>query len=276
MKMRKVSGKMGDLIVTGHFVEIAEYATWRTKGTDDHLLIATLAGRGRFGYRAGEIAAEPGDFILIRPGTVHDYGLEPTLRHWELLWVHFHARPHWQAWLAWPAAAEAEPGLMRLRPNPESHTVIIRRMFDVYALAGGALPQRDLFAMNALEEVLLRCHVVNPIGDRRPIDPRVQAAMEFYCQNLSRSVQIEDAAKMTGLSPSRFAHLFREQAGVTPQRFLEQHRLNRALQLLETTQLSIKEIAHQVGFSDPFYFTHRFKHHFGMAPRHYRCETPSG
>jgi AraC family transcriptional regulator, arabinose operon regulatory protein len=270
MQKREFSGKMGDLIVTGHFVEIAEYAAWRPNGTDDYLLIATLAGRGRFGYRTGEIYAELGDLVLIRPRTLHDYGLEPTLRHWELLWAHFHARPHWQPWLAWPAAAEAAPGLMQLRPDTESGAAIIRRMFDVHALAGGALSQRDQFAMNALEEVLLRCHVINPIGAQRPIDPRVQAAMEFYCQNLSRTVRLEEAAIVASLSPSRFAHLFRQQTGITPQRFIEQHRLNRALQLLEMTQLSIKEIAHQVGFADPFYFTHRFKHHLGMAPRRYR------
>jgi AraC family transcriptional regulator of arabinose operon len=72
------------------------------------------------------------------------------------------------------------------------------------------------------------------------------------------------------MSVSRVAHLFREQVGVTPQQFLERQRMERASQLLEMTALSVKEIAHQVGFENPFYFTLRFKRQTGQSPTAFR------
>jgi transcriptional regulator GlxA family with amidase domain len=48
-------------------------------------------------------------------------------------------------------------------------------------------------------------------------------------------------------------------------------RLNRARQLLGWTSLSIKEIAAEVGYHDPFYFSARFRKHLGKSPRAFRA-----
>ena len=81
---------------------------------------------------------------------------------------------------------------------------------------------------------------------------------------------LDGLADMAELSVSRLAHLFREQVGMTPQQFLEQQRLERARQLLELSGRSIGDIAGDVGFDNPFYFTLRFKKLTGLSPRDYR------
>src|SRR5947207_906074 len=73
-------------IVTGHFHEGPGYAAYREFGTDDFPLVYTVSGRGRFGYRTGEFICKPGDLVMLRPGAFHDYGVEPQLQRWELLW----------------------------------------------------------------------------------------------------------------------------------------------------------------------------------------------
>ena len=99
-------------LLTGHFRERRGYRAWRSRGSDDWLLILTLGGHGRFGHGGFELTAVAGDAVLIRPGTPHDYGVAPrehgSLERWELLWTHFHPRPHWLPWLDWP---EVAPGL---------------------------------------------------------------------------------------------------------------------------------------------------------------------
>jgi AraC family transcriptional regulator of arabinose operon len=82
-------------------------------------------------------------------------------------------------------------------------------------------------------------------------------------------------AAQCGLSPSRFAHLFRHQTGETPQRYLELQRLKRARELLEFTQEPIAVIARSVGYENPFYFTLRFKRHNGASPRQWRQRRQS-
>ena len=148
-------------IVTGHFVENAAYATWRTQGTRDYLLMLTLSGGGRVGWRGGEQRIVPGDAVLLRPGTLHDYGTARGLDVWELLWTHFAPRPHWQEWLLWP---EVAPGIARLSlgDNSEGRIRIEDALREMRRWERGGQPRRDEFAMNALEKALLWCDAVNP------------------------------------------------------------------------------------------------------------------
>ena len=259
-------------LVTGYSWEGPEYATWRLHGTNDWLLIYTLSGAARFGFNGGNICAGAGDMTLLRPGTPHDY--KTAGEHWELLWAHFHPEPGWQPLLAWP---EAAPGLMELRPaGTGAAEKISERLQEMHRLATGALPRRDLLAMNALEEVLLRCDMLPRPGAPR-LDPRVQAAMDSLCRRLGDPVSFETVAAECGLSASRLSHLFREQSGQTLTQFLEQQRVSRACQLLDFTTRSITAIAAEVGYENPFYFTLRFKQQTGYSPREYRkrlLQTP--
>jgi AraC family transcriptional regulator, arabinose operon regulatory protein len=256
-------------VTVGLFHMKNRYSCWRSQGTQDWLMIYTLGGKGRFGYTKGEYIAERGDLVLIAPGTLHDYGLEPMLKRWDLLWAHFLPRNEWMAWLKWP---EIAPGLKRLTlEDSEARTKILERFRDVYRLAQSSHQRRESFAMNALEETLLWCDLVNPLSKESRLDPRIQRAANYICEHFAEDLSVSKMAGHCGLSSSRFAHLFREQMGNTPQNFLEMQRLTKARQLLELSQLSIAEIAYQTGFRNPFYFSLRFKqHNRGVSPRAYR------
>lgn len=255
-------------IITGHFRQGKGYHAWRSHGTRDWLFIYTVSGQGRFGYAGGEWISQPGEAALVRPGTLHDYGVTPPGFRWELLWAHFHPRPEWHEWLAWP---EIAPGLGAITIHDrELREQIETRLKDMHALATGPQRRAEVFAMNAFEEVLLWCDAQNPRVQARPVDSRLRDSMEYISRNLSQPISISKLATTAKLSVSRYSHLFREQAGTTPQQYIEQQRLNRAQQLLELTQMSIKEIAYEVGFANPFYFTLRFNKRFGRSPRAYR------
>ncbi|HEV7301531.1 MAG TPA: arabinose operon transcriptional regulator AraC [Tepidisphaeraceae bacterium] len=252
----------------GHLREGAGYYAYRPDGTADWLMIYTVAGRGRFGHAGGDAIAKHGDVTLLRPGTLHDYGVEEALQQWELLWVHFHPRAAWLEWLGWP---EDAPGLMTLRLGSDAVSHRVRQRFvDMNALYVGPHRHARHLAMNALEEIVLTCDGVNPLTQQVKIDARIRDAMEHVARHLADRHTVEDLAEVGGLSVSRLAHLFREQTGRTPQQFVETQRINRATQLLELSGKSIKEIAHELGFENPFYFTLRFKKHVGVSPKAYR------
>lgn len=252
-------------LLTGHFHEGSGYRIVRHDGVGDWLLIATVGGTGRFGYAGGEFIAEPGDWMLIQPGTLHDYGVAPADRAWELLWAHFQPRAHWLPWLKWPAVA---PGLMRLHIAEAAATARFR---DVHRLLTGDLRRREAYAMNALEALLLECDRHNPLAATSAYDDRVRRAMDFLERNLARRTTLADVAGAVALSPSRLAHLFRDQTGQTPQRFLESLRIQRASELLQRTGFSIKQIAGATGFESPFYFSQRFKAWTTQSPSAFRA-----
>jgi AraC family transcriptional regulator of arabinose operon len=261
-------------LVTGHFHQGPRFSTYRAGGTDDWLLIYNLSGHGRYGHAAGELVTGADDLVLLKPHTLHDYGTARGHRHWEPLWAHFIPRPAWLEWLDWP---EAAPGILLLALHGhEFQTRIARRFQDVVRLNAGPSPSREAFAMNALEEVLLWCDLANPQKAGAGLDPRIRRALDFVCARFAEPLTVARMAGHCGLSPSRFAHLFRQQTGETPQRYLELQRLNRARQLLEFTQEPVRLIARQVGFENPFYFTQRFKRHSGASPRDWRHQQTAG
>lgn len=261
-----------DQIVTGHFREGPDYAVWRSRGVDDSLLICTLDGRGRFGHAGGDLIARPGDMVLIRAGTPHDYGVEAELQRWELLWSHFHPRPEWIEWLDWPQPA---PGVHQLHlPAGPPRDRVLTQLRRVHDLAGRAHRRRVALAMNAMELLLLMCDELNPQSGQARIDERVRAVIAHVGRHLPEPMDLDALAQVAGLSVSRFAHLFRAQVGLTPQQFVEQQRLRRASELLRFTPRSIQQIARDVGYDNPFYFTLRFKKHAGVSPRTYRARTP--
>ncbi|MBK8856415.1 MAG: helix-turn-helix domain-containing protein [Opitutaceae bacterium] len=255
-------------LVTGHFHKGPRYATYRETGTHDWLLVYTASGRGRFGHADGELPAGPGDMILLKPNVLHDYGTARGHPQWELFWAHFIPRPAWLELLDWP---EAAPGVMRLPlAGDDSRYRIVRRFRELVRLNSGPSRLREPLALNALEEILLRCEQANPRGAAAGLDHRISRSLAFICENFPAPLTVAKIATQCGLSPSRFAHLFRTQTGQTPQRYLELQRLTRARQLLEFTQEPVSVIARQVGFENPFYFTLRFRRHNGASPRDWR------
>ncbi len=256
------------MLVTGHFHRGPRYATYREHGTRDWLLVHTVRGRGRFGHGPGEWVTQPGDWVLVRPGVRHDYGTAPHPGLWELGWAHFIPRPAWLPWLDWP---EVAPGIFRLAlRDHEFAPRLRRRLREVIRLNAGPSRQHEGLALNALEEILLWCDLANPRRETAGLDSRIRRSLEFICEHFAEPLTVERLAAHGGLSPSRFAHLFRTQTGETPQRYLELQRLNRARQLLEFTQEPVAAIARAVGFENPFYFTLRFKRHGGVSPRAWR------
>lgn len=98
------------------------------------------------------------------------------------------------------------------------------------------------------------------------MEPRIAWAMADIEQRLAEPLSVAQLAAAVRLSPSRFAHLFREQTGMAPMRYLHAQRMMRARVLLERTFLSVKEVMVQVGCSDPSHFARDFRRFHGMPP----------
>lgn len=254
------------LLVTGCDHNEPSYAVWRSRGTQDYLLLFTQSGTGRVGYSGGEVRCAPGQLVLIRPGVRHDYGTARGATHWGLVWAHFQPRSHWLRWLGWP---EPAPGILSLASLPsETVELVGAALTKMDRLAQSALPQREAFAINALEEALLWC--TTALGGEERGDPRIVRAMAYLTENLTRPLSLGEIAASVGLSVSRLSHLFREQVGLTPMQFLENERIGRARQLLRLTARPIAVIAAEVGFESAIHFSLRFKKAVGVSPRDFR------
>jgi AraC family transcriptional regulator of arabinose operon len=146
-----------------------------------------------------------------------------------------------------------------------AHDRILERFEQAHRMSGGAVRGSELFAMNAIEEVLLWCRTLCDDPASRDSDPRFEAAQRYIRQHLAGYITLPILAAHCRLSVSRLSQLFREHAGTTAIRYIEDLRIARARLLLARTSQTVGRIAEEVGFDNPFYFTLRFNRATGLS-----------
>jgi len=102
------------------------------------------------------------------------------------------------------------------------------------------------------------------------MDHRVRATIDTMEQRFGQPLAIRELAAAVAVSPSRLAHLFVRDTGVSPTRFLRSLRMQRAAALLERTNLAVKDVMQEVGCADPSHFSRDFRSHHGVPPTQYR------
>jgi AraC-like DNA-binding protein len=120
-----------------------------------------------------------------------------------------------------------------------------------------------------LGEISIALKDTAPTGPK-PL-PEVLPRLESYVRkNLNASLGIPDLARAGNCSIAGIHRLFRLWLNETPAKWVADFRAEHAALLLRTTRMPIKQIAEQVGISDPFQFSRFFKRHVGCSPRVYR------
>jgi AraC-like DNA-binding protein len=100
----------------------------------------------------------------------------------------------------------------------------------------------------------------------------VSAVLEYVRGHLSEPLSVADMAELVSLSPSAFAHLFRDVTGRSPYQFLKEMRLDRARELLIDGNLAVARISKEVGYASVSHFISEFRGRFGVTPRAY-CDA---
>src|ERR1041385_3887176 len=104
---------------------------------------------------------------------------------------------------------------------------------------------------------------------------KVAQSIAYMKAHLTQRVHVTDLAASVKVSPSYYFALFKRHTGSSPINCLIHLRMQYACRLLETTAMSVKEIAVVLGYDDAFYFSRQFKSVIGIAPSGYRMVRTS-
>ncbi|GAA6621556.1 helix-turn-helix transcriptional regulator [Scytonema sp. NUACC26] len=99
---------------------------------------------------------------------------------------------------------------------------------------------------------------------------QLKRTIEYISDNLNLDLSLNVLAAMLGMSPYYFERLFKQSVGRTPHQYILHCRIERAKQLLQDNELSIGEIACQVGCKNHSHFSKLFRKLTGMSPKTYR------
>lgn len=239
---------------------------------------------GLYRQAGREIMARPGDLVLLRPDALHDYSV-PAGGYWEFLWAHFQPRVSWYEWWQWSEVVQGlfkthlrSPGTFErvyqtfLKLHTDASTLALQRPSSEQAPSSAL--QKEL-ALNGLEEIFLLA-AREHMQEGETLDPRIQHILSIMAQDLSAPHSLDSLARVVALSPSRLAHLFKQEVGDSLTNVLLTLRLNNAARLLEFSDYSVGRIADTTGFNSAFYFSRQFHRRFGSSPRAYRAARGAG
>ncbi|MBV6626078.1 MAG: helix-turn-helix transcriptional regulator [Rivularia sp. (in: Bacteria)] len=100
---------------------------------------------------------------------------------------------------------------------------------------------------------------------------KLKLVMDYIQAHITEEITLAQMAEIAGLSPFHFSRIFKESVGVSPNRYVNQCRVEKAKRLLEQQQISINQISAACGYSNPSYFIRQFRKVMGVTPKVYQC-----
>ena len=95
-------------------------------------------------------------------------------------------------------------------------------------------------------------------------------AVRYMKENIEKQLTLQQLCDYIGYSVSQFSLIFRKRIGQSPLNYFNWLKVNRACQLLETTDLKVNQICTMVGIDDSYYFSRVFTKIVGVSPKKYR------
>lgn len=99
---------------------------------------------------------------------------------------------------------------------------------------------------------------------------RIKRVTDYLEADLARNVTLAELAAVAGLSSCHFCRAFKRSLGLAPHQWLRARRMEKARELLETTDLPVIEVGAAVGLESPSAFATAFRRHAGASPSAYR------
>lgn len=240
--------------------------TVRADGRKDYQLLYLSSGRAFFCFEGEEREVLAGHIVLYRPGEGQRYSYFAKDSP-EVYWIHF-------------SGLEADDILDKIGFRGTS-----------VLFCGISFHYQELFNQIILElqlkrpcfEALLRCLLgqlftefhrsqLEFSAEKYRNQKEMEESVHYFNENFSQDILIEEYAKSRHMSISWFIRCFKNYMGMPPMQYITSIRMNKAKELLKSTDYAIQEISSLVGYENPLYFSRIFKKQTGKSPMQYRKE----
>lgn len=240
------------------------FTSYNRNGRQDYYLIYLFAGELEMELDGQPHTVQGGSLVIFPPGCAYRY----TKRNREELvyfWVHF--------------TGYGVPEMLencQLSINTLYHAGVSGDVADSFRHMFQNFINRDNCYESAVSAqlTLIFVQLRRKINGITPIQSfnatgKIQKSLDYMHRNYKDPIAITELADIEHLSVSRYCALFRQSTGVSPQNFLIDLRLKTATELMLGTDLSVKQIARNIGYNDPLYFSRLFKARKGVSPGKY-------
>jgi AraC-like DNA-binding protein len=240
----------------------------RPRTLDRHAFVWLFEGKGTLhSDAAGTIPVKAGEGFFLFPGVPHIYGPSAG-EHWKEFWIFFEG-PLVQRLAQSGALLPERP---HFTPPCHRHSTISRllaRITEMDRLQPIDYPVEKASRFLELMALLLLPPEKEPeiTRDERP---SLSEMKEILLSHISTPKRITEIFRTSSVPYNTLRMSFKRMTGLSPARYLNKLRMEKAMELLIWTDLPIRKIALQTGFEDPYHFSRVFRCHTQTTPTAYR------
>ena len=243
------------------------FDTKKGRTLDEYQLLYQPEGEGTFqSAHCPETTIKAGDIFMLFPGEWHTYCPNKN-KGWKSYWIGFKGKN---------IDDRVKHGFLSPE-KPIYHVGFSNELVSLYEEAFRIAQNEAAYSQQTLAGIVnyliglmysLERNIILS-KDSKHVDMINKARLRIR-ESLEGNLTIQEVAQELGISYSSFRKLFKEHTGFAPALYQQNLKLQRAKELLSTTDESIKEIAYRLNFESPDYFSSKFKSQTGMKPSDFR------
>lgn len=246
-------------ISAGHFFCVKSYHLIRENYSS---LLITHIIDGTFTYvKDGKhFTARAGDTIILDCYKPHEYYTNDSF---ESIWIHISGANSFDLF---QEIEKNDMNIVKCRDIEHIKKLIFRIFDDIK----NDNPPSELDM--SLTIYKLFAELLNPqsIKNKTSYEDSMQDAKQYIIDHLNEKLTVKNIADALHMSPSHFSRVFRQQTGFSPYDYVLISRLNRAKDYLQKTDMSISQIAYDIGFNSESNFIYFFTKNTGQSPNKFR------
>lgn len=226
-----------------------------------------------------EITCQKDDFIMILPNTVHSFEVAENEKC-EFLHVHF--EPELFAHILVKKTSEFSISLsdaLSFHSNfyykQTSNVTLFNLMTSIVSVY--QKPHSYSAISNNLYVAQLMLYVLEQVSKDEPLTPGVHIqnryisyTLQYIAEHFQEKILIPDIAKKLNISTRYLGKLFSQHMNLTLANYINIYRINQAIQLMSSTDMSLVDIALSIGLNDAQHFSRLFYKIINMPPGKYR------
>ena len=232
------------------------------EGFDSFLLAYTYGGSGHLSYEGKDYDLTAGDCFFIDCMKYHKY--EAIGQNWDCGILHLNGallRDFYEMYLqvADPVFHEEFDGKLQKYIESILRTYQIPQIYRDWQVSG--------YIVQLLNHIII---IASGKSEAKTVPDNIKYLMKYMENNYNQPLTLDFLASFSNMSKYYLSREFKKFTGFSPNEYIISLRIDRAKILLESTNLPVYEIAHQVGIHDINNFTKLFKKKVGQTPIQYR------
>ena len=250
----------------GFFPDAKGHYVSRPQGVEEYIFFYCITGKGVVKINDQPFTLSKNTALCIPKRCPHSY-YSSDEEPWTILWVHFNGTD-----VNFYPLENVNPIVFRSAYSSNRMLFLFNQLFRV--IDSSYTAGNFIYMSQTLQMILSETYYKDELSsDQNQHNAYLNAIIKYFNTNISKNFTLQDLCDEFKLSKSYLNLLFKKNTNTSPINYFISMKMKEACKMLRSTNFTIKIIAANLGYLDPYYFSFLFKNVVGVSPTEYRTSN---